>query len=92
MTSHEILVDPQRLVRVRFLDPTQRTEQLLVALTCSYVPVRSTDGTVRIAVELVADPAMQNPAVPYYCDPLRLQRSLIPPSSLRGITPYQVPA
>ena len=87
MTSYDILVDPERLLRVRFLDPA-RTEQNLVALTCGYVPVHGTDGRIRVAVEIVVDPMMQNPAVPYYCDPQRLQRYLVAPGDLRGIMPY----
>jgi len=88
MTSYELLVDPQRLLRVRFLDPAGHTEQSLVALTCAYVPARGPDGKHRVAVEIVVDPAMQNPGVAYYCDPQRLQRHVIPPGSLRGIHPY----
>ena len=87
MTSYEILVDPKRLLRIRFLDPT-RDEQDLVALTCAYVPARAPDGSPRVAVEIVVDPAMQNPGVPYYCDPQRLRHYTIPPGHLRGIQPY----
>ncbi|HEX8109787.1 MAG TPA: hypothetical protein VF516_18780 [Kofleriaceae bacterium] len=87
MTTYEILVDPQRLLRVRFVDAT-RTEQNLVALTCAYVPVRGTTGQLQVAVEVVVDPAMQNPGVAYYCDPQRLQHHVIPPGHLRGIHPY----
>lgn len=86
MTSYEILVDPPRLLRIRFLDAG--TEQKLVALTCAYVAVPGADGKTRVAVEIVADPAMQNPGVAYYCDPQRLQRYLISPGHLRGIRPY----
>jgi hypothetical protein len=82
-----ILVDPQRLLRIRFLDPA-RAEQSLVALSCGYVPTRGQDGKARVAVEIVVDSAMQNPAVPYYCDPQRLQRFVIPPGHLQGIQPY----
>jgi hypothetical protein len=87
MTSYEILVDPHRLLRIRFLDEA-RTEQDMVALTCAYVPARGTSGKVQVAVEIVVDPAMQNPGVPYYCDPQRLQHHVIPPGHLRGILPY----
>lgn len=89
MTSYEILVDPQRLLRIRFLDAA-REEQNLVALTCAYIPARSSDGTARVAVEIVVDPAMQNPGVPYYCDPQGLRHYVIPPGHLRGIHPYLV--
>lgn len=85
--TYEILVDPQRLLRVRFLDAT-RAEQNLVALTCAYVPVRSSTGKLQVAVEIVVDPAMQNPGAAYYCDPQRLQHHVIPPGHLRGIHPY----
>jgi hypothetical protein len=85
--TYEMLVDPQRLLRVRFLDAT-RAEQDLVALTCAYVPVRSITGKLQVAVEVVVDPAMQNPGVAYYCDPQRLQHHIIPPGHLRGILPY----
>jgi hypothetical protein len=88
VTSYELLVDPQRLLRVRFMDLTQQTEQSMVALTCAYVPVRGPDGKPRVAVEIVEDPAMQNPGVAYYCDPQRLRRHVIPPGCLRGIHPY----
>jgi len=88
VTSYEVLVDPQRLLRIRFLDPAQSAEQTMVALTCAYVPARGSDGKPRVAVEIVVDPAMQNPAVPYYCDPQRLQHHVIPPGHLRGIHPY----
>lgn len=87
MTSYDILVDPKRLLRIRFLDPA-RDEQSLVALTCAYVPARGSDGTSRVAVEIVVDPAMQNPGVPYYCDPQRLRHYMIPPAHLRGVQPY----
>jgi hypothetical protein len=90
VTSYELLIDPQRLLRVRFSDPTRHTEQSLVALTCAYVPVRGSDGKPRVAVEIVVDSAMQNPSVAYYCDPQRLQRHVIPPGCLRGIHPYLV--
>lgn len=85
--SYEILVDPQRLLRVRFLD-AQRSEQTLVALTCAYVPARGATGKLQVAVEIVVDPAMQNPGTPYYCDPQRLQHHVIPPVHLKGIHPY----
>jgi hypothetical protein len=85
--TYEMLVDPQRLLRVRFLDAT-RAEQDLVALTCAYVPVHSSTGKLQVAVEVVVDPAMQNPGVAYYCDPQRLQHHIIPPGHLRGILPY----
>lgn len=87
MTTYEILVDPQRLLRVRFVDAT-RAEQDLVALTCAYIPVRGNRGARQVAVEIVVDPAMQNPGVAYYCDPQRLQHHVIPPAHLRGILPY----
>lgn len=87
MTSYEILVDPQRLLRVRFVDAAQ-VEKNLVALTCAYVPVRGNRGRPQVAVEIVVDPAMQNPGVVYYCDPQRLQHYVIPPGHLRGIIPY----
>ena len=87
MTSYEIFVDPQRLLRIRFIDP-DRAEQDMVAVTCAYVPARGTNGKTQVPVEIVVDPAMQNPGVPYYCDPQRLQHYLIPPGHLRGIHPY----
>jgi hypothetical protein len=87
MTSYEILVDPQRLLRIRFVDPASG-QQNLVAVTCGYVPARGPDGTAKVAVEIVVDPAMQNPGVPYYCDPQRLQRYVIPPGYLKGVQPY----
>jgi hypothetical protein len=90
MTTYEILVDPQRLLRVRFLDAA-RAEQRLVALTCAYVPVRGNTGKLQVAVEIVVDPAMQNPGVAYYCDPQRLQHHVIPPGHLRGVHPYLSP-
>lgn len=89
MSSYDILIDPQRLMRVKFLDPA-RVEQNMVALTCGYVPARGSDARVRVAVEIVVDPAEQNPAVPYYCDPQRLQRYLVAPGDLRGIMPYSI--
>jgi hypothetical protein len=61
----------------------------MVALTCAYVPTHGSDGLARIAVEIVVDPAMQNPGVAYYCDPQRLQHHVIPPSYLRGAHPYR---
>jgi hypothetical protein len=87
MSSYELLVDPQRLLRVRYLDAA-RSEQHVVALTCAYVPVHTASGSAQVAVEIVVDPAMQNPVVPYYCDPQRLQHQVIPPGHLRGIHPY----
>lgn len=87
MTGYEILVDPQRLLRIRFMD-SSHGEQNLVALTCAYVPARGSDGTARVAVDIVVDPAMQNPGVPYYCDPQRLRHYVIPPGDLRGVHPY----
>jgi hypothetical protein len=61
MSSYDMFVDPERLLRIRFLEPGS-SEQILVALTCVYVPARSSDGTSRVAVEIIVDPAMQNPA------------------------------
>ena len=72
MTSYEVLVDPERLLIVRFVHPENRVEQRVVALTCAYVPATGVDGRTRIAIEIVVDPAMQNPGAPYYCDPERL--------------------
>jgi hypothetical protein len=83
VTSYDILVDPQRLLRIRFLDAA-REDQNLVALTCGYVPVRSSDGTARVAVEIVIDPAMQNPGVPYYCDPQGLRHYYLVSEVLTG--------
>jgi hypothetical protein len=85
--DYEVAVDPENLVTVKYVD-SSGSEVRVVALTCSYVPVWSTAGRRQVAIELVFDPAMPNPAVPYYCEPQRLQQVLIPPKALRGISSY----
>jgi len=86
--DYEVAVDPENLLNVRYVDPLQRVEVRVVALTCAYVPVIGNDGRRRVAVELVFDPVEQTPGVPYYCEPQRLQQVLIPPGFLRGVHPY----
>lgn len=87
--NYEVAVDPENLIKVRCLHPVLGTEMLLVALACAYVPVTGMNGRRQVAVEVVYDPAEQNPAVPYYADPMRLQQLLIPPGHLRGVHPYR---
>jgi hypothetical protein len=86
--DYEVAVDPENLLRVRYQDPLHLNDATIVALTCAYVPAIGRGGQRQVAVELVFDPAEQNPANAYYCDPQRLQQVLIPPGSLRGIKPY----
>jgi hypothetical protein len=87
MTTYDLLVDPVRLLRVRFVEPSTNAEVAVVAITCAYVPAVGPNGYT-IAVEIVTDSSMQNPGVPYYCDPTHLTHYLIPPKNLRGINPY----
>jgi hypothetical protein len=87
--TYDLLVDPSRLVRVRFVEPVSSTELTVVAITCAYVPAVGARGRA-VAVEIVADLAMPNPGAPYYCPPTRLTQYLIPPRNLRGIQPYSL--
>jgi hypothetical protein len=87
--NYEVAVDPENLVKVRYVD-SQGTTVAVVALTCAYVPALGSGSRRQIAIEIVFDPMMQNPAVPYYCDPHQLRQVLVSPRALRGIGPYRV--
>ena len=88
MIAYDVLVDPDRMLRVRFVD-AQGNERNVNALTCSYVPAPTHAGTVGVAVQVVVDPAVPAPQQAYYCAPARLQHHLLAPGKLRGVSPYR---
>ena len=88
MIAVDLTIDPQTLVRVRYLD-IGGAEHELVAVTCRYVPVTQTDGRRGIAFEVLWDPAEQTPPQPYWCPQGRLRRLLFPPARVRHVRPYQ---
>ena len=86
--EYNLLVDPQRLLLVRFVDDEGAT-QAVVALTCTYVVARSASGRAGVAIEVVVDPSTPHPAVAYYCPQQRLQRVLVPPGRVKVVSPYR---
>ncbi len=86
--DYAVAVDPENLLKVKYVDPAQQIELTRVVLTCAYVPAIGKGGHRQVAIELVFDPAVPHPVVPYYSEPHHLQRLLIAPSALRGISPY----
>lgn len=77
------VVDPQRLLVVELAD-----SRSLVVLSIGYVPAMDATGARCVALELVYDPAVGAPSVPYTCPVERLRRELVPPGSVRKVRPY----
>jgi hypothetical protein len=88
MIVGEILIDPRRLVRVKFKDALGQPRDV-VAVTCAYVPARASDGTMRVAIEIVFDPSVPHPSGAYYVPSARLERQLVAPAKLERVKPYQ---
>ncbi len=87
MNGFELLIDPQQLLVVAFLDDDGSMRTLL-AITCRYLPVMSSTGIPSVGIEVVSDPTHPNPVEPYYCTPQNLHRTLIAPVRVRSIRPY----
>ena len=84
---YELPIDPQRLLRVRFLRPDGSVTELVV-LTCAYVSVMTSSGTRAVAVHLTWDPQNQNPTAPYSCPEENLTKQVISPHSLQLVSPF----
>ncbi|MBI4699724.1 MAG: hypothetical protein HY744_00930 [Deltaproteobacteria bacterium] len=87
MSAYEHAVDPQRMLRVAFVDGAG-SELEVAAVTCAYVPAHSPAGDLRVALQIVWDPGNPNPAAPYYCPADRFERILLPPARVKRIGPY----
>ena len=81
-------VDPDRLLVVSYDD--HGTPREVVAVACRYVPATDRTGARRIAVEVLHDPSVPNPAGAYFCPPARMTRLLLPPPQVRSVRPYRV--
>ncbi len=81
----QLLIDPQRLLRVAFQQGGRDRE--VVAVTCRYVPVDNR-GQRQVAIEVAFDPDNERPSEVYYCPEQRLSRLLLAPGQIRRISPY----
>ena len=82
------LVDPAKLLVVRYKDGTGSLEHAVV--WCRYVPAFDPDGTLAVAIEIAFDPASPAPRQSYYCPGPQLVRQLIAPQNVLAIRPYAV--
>lgn len=86
MITYDVLVDPKKMLRVRFADADGAVQDV-AAVTCAYVPAQA-GHVVGIAIQVVIDPGMPDPTQPYYCPQDRLQYRLMAPGQLKGVSPY----
>jgi hypothetical protein len=86
MSSRMLLVDPSRLlvVTVRVGQDTLN----YLALSCSYVVAHGNARPASVAVEILFDPAHNEPSEPYYCPPNRVRRERVAPGSVVRVRPY----
>jgi len=85
-TSFEIMVDPAKLLVVG-LESDDGLLHEFVTTICRFVVLRP-QGQPKVAVEILYDPDVQQPAAVYYCDRARMVRRLAAPHRVRHVRPY----